>query len=386
MKKIFRAIAAPDSFKGSISAADAAYAIKKGMESENSDDVIFDVLTLPVADGGEGTLDALRGQYERRSANVTGPDGKKITAEYGVSADTALIEMASAAGLTLIPPEKRSAARTTTYGVGELIRTAYGEGCRNIMLTVGGSATNDCGCGMFSALGAVFYDKNGVPFVPVGATLGDISGIDPSKAREILENCEFTLATDVTNLLFGDEGATAVYAPQKNATNDELRIMESGMRHAADMLVLSGGKDVAEVSGAGAGGGIGAPLLAFGRAKVVSGIEAVLSVLDFDEKLDGCDLVITGEGRLDRQSLYGKAMAGVSAAAGKRGVPVAVVAGSVAEDVKTLPGGEISLIVALSEFEPDTEKSMKNAAALLERAGAYVARMISGENTILSLI
>ena len=385
MKRIFRAVAAPDSFKGSICAADAAYAIKKGMESVNSEDAMFEVLALPVADGGEGTLDALREQYEIRSASVTGPDGKKIIAEYGVSADTALIEMASAAGLTIIPRETRSAARTTTYGVGELIRHAYADGCRKIMLTVGGSATNDCGCGMFSALGAVFYDKNDVSFVPTGATLGNIARVDTCGARNILDDCEFTLATDVTNLLFGDEGATAVYAPQKNATEDELRVMERGMRHAAELFVLSGGQNVADVAGAGAGGGVGAPLLAFGRAKVLSGIEAVLSAIDFDKKLDGCDLVITGEGRLDRQSLYGKAVGGVCAAARKRGVPVAVVAGSVAEDVRALMGADISLIVALSDFEPDTEKSMKNAADLLERAGEKIAGGLSGKDTNLPI-
>ncbi len=361
-----RIVIAPDSFKGSISAKDAAEAISRGIVSVLPD---AEVLCFPVADGGEGTLEAITAPCDRYRLTVTGPEWKKVGAEWGSSGDCAVVEMAKAAGITYTG-EGRRAATATTFGVGELIRDVLAHGFRKIMLTAGGSATNDGGCGMFSALGAVFRDKEGNPFVPTGGTIGKIESIDLSGLDPALPECEITVAADITNPLLGKEGATYVYGPQKGATAEELAAMEAGMKKYARLLEAACGRDVANVPGCGAAGGLSAPLIAFCGAKIMRGIDTVLGMTGFRAALDGASAVITGEGKIDRQSLYGKAVSGVAGAAAKAGVPVDVISGTVGQDREELLTIGLRSIRTITDIEPDSRLAIENAAYYLEKLGA----------------
>ena len=366
MKKKLKIIIAPDSFKGSISARDAAVAIEQGLRM-GVDGRELEVIQLPIADGGEGTLDALVMPAEQVLCHVTGTDGKGVDAKYGQLGSMAVIEMASAAGLTLVKEEERCAADATTYGVGELILHALDRGFRTLMLTVGGSGTNDGGCGMLAALGAKFYDREQVAFLPTGGTLARITSIDLSSLDARLSECRFLIATDVKNPLCGEHGATRVYARQKGATDESLDAMEMGMRSYASLLKRLCGRDVAAIAGCGAGGGLAAPLLAFCNAEIRSGIESVLDALHFEDALHGADAVITGEGKIDRQSLYGKAISGVARAARAQGVPVVCFVGCVGDDREELKALGVSEIYALSDIAPSPAYSMQHADLLLER-------------------
>ncbi len=344
----------PDSFKGSISSYDACMAMEKGL---------FDceVIKIPIADGGEGTLDAVAKDIV--TLEVTGPDGQKIPARYGVSGDTAVIEMAEAAGLT--KTAKKCAGTATTYGVGELIKDALSRNISDILLTVGGSATNDGGCGMMSALGVKFLGKNG-EFVPTGFTLSDIEKIDISEADSQLFNTKISILTDVTNTMVGKNGATYVYGRQKGATDEQLEILERGMVHLADVIENTCGKDVRSIAGTGAGGGISSMLIAlFNNVRIVSGIEAILDTIDFDSRIKGADLIITGEGRLDMQSLQGKAISGVCRHAGK--IPVYCIAGCVDGDREYLKSLGLADIFALTDICDDTEYCISHAAQLITK-------------------
>ena len=345
----------PDSFKGSISASDAAEAIANGLKS-----IDCEVLCMPIADGGEGTLDALV-KGEKITVNVMGPYGKRIDAEYGILNGTAVIEMATAAGLTLQNADERSVKNATTYGVGELIKDALSKGVKKILLTVGGSGTNDGGCGMFCALGGKFFDKKGREFVPAGKTLCDIEKIDISDVDKRLFNCEITIATDVKNTLTGKDGATYVYARQKGATDDDLLLMEAGMCHYAEVV----GNGVASVKGAGAGGGLAVPLLAYCGAKICSGIDAVLKAVEFEKAIEDASAIITGEGKLDRQSLFGKTISGVVNIAKKKDIPVFCMVGCVGDDKEQLKSLGLCDIFALSDIAADPEYSMTHADELL---------------------
>lgn len=368
-------VIAPDSFKDSISARDAARAIADGIASVLGDSA--ELLCLPIAVGGEGTLDALTPPNARVDTRVSGPLGEIVNACYGRVGDTAVIEMASAAGLMLVDRAKRCAAKATTYGVGELIRRAWLDGYRHIMLTVGGSATNDGGCGMLAALGAVFTNREGKSFLPTGGRLSEIASIDLSGARELLATTRFTIATDVKNPLLGASGATAVYAPQKGASDAELSEMERGMAHYAALLSAMSGREVATLQGVGAGGGISAPLVAFADAELRSGIETVLAVNRFSEALRGADLVITGEGRIDRQSLWGKTISGVARAAGEQGIPVYCLVGCLGDPREELLAMGIADILEVRERARSTEDAMQNAAQYLTLMGAELARRLS---------
>ncbi len=368
-------IVAPDSFKGSVSAEKAALSIKCGL-LEGAKDKTLSVLTLPIADGGEGTLAAIVPEKDRRTLSVAGPDFKRLPAEYGYIGKTAVIEMATAAGLTILPPAQRSAARATTYGVGELIRQALLEGAEEILLTAGGSATNDGGCGMIAALGVRFLDKEGHEFIPTGGTLSLIADIDASGLFPPLKKARITVATDVKNPLIGENGATSIYARQKGATEKELREMEAGMRSLARLLADKSGRDVASMEGAGAGGGIPAPLLAFTEAHIQSGIGAVLSALSFEDALKGASLVITGEGKIDRQSLFGKAISGVAHAAGEKGIPVDCFVGCIGDDPEELRRLGVRELYAVADRASSPADSMRNAERYLyEMAKEYAEKL-----------
>ena len=355
-------VVAPDSFKGSISAKDVAACVEKGIKTVLPDCC---VITKPIADGGEGTLDAIVPADCRHTVQICGPLFERMSAQYGWIGDTAVIEMAAAAGLTLIDEKRRNAGNTTTHGVGSLIRDALQRGFRKIMLTVGGSATNDGGCGMLAALGAVFKDCYGDSFVPTGNTLDLIWDIDVSQLMPELSDCEIIIATDVKNPLIGELGATNVFAPQKGLVDGQQEFLEEGMEHYAEIVRLITGKDITMIEGVGAGGGIAAPLLAFTGATIRSGIDTVLDVIGFDAALEGVDAVITGEGRIDAQSLYGKAISGVAARVAAKNIPVICFAGCVDGDLDEIKRLGVKEIYTVMERAKSKEDSMQNAGEYL---------------------
>ncbi len=354
----------PDSFKGSLSAREAAEAIERGVHQF---DPTLKTRLLPIADGGEGTLDALTSPACRIRKAVCGTAGRPVPAEYGYIGDTAVIEMAAAAGLCLVPESERSAADSTTYGVGELITDALDHGYRKLLITVGGSGTNDGGSGMLEALGARFYGRDGEKMTGLcGRKLGALERIDISYLDRRIYDAEITFACDVTNPLLGETGATRVYGAQKGADTATLDRLERGMEHYADLLSQCG-RDVRSIPGCGAGGGMSAPLLTLCNCRIRSGIEAVLSALSYEEYLPGASLVITGEGKLDRQSAYGKAISGVTRAAAKHNIPVFAAVGVLGEGAEELREIGLSHMAAISDIAPSAEYSISHAAELLEK-------------------
>ena len=329
MKKI---IVISDSFKGSLSSGEiariAADCISRSFPGCR-------VLGLPVADGGEGTVDCFLEAVggERVTVPCTGPWGEPVQAAYGRIGDTAVIEMAAAAGLPMAG-DRLDPSRTTTYGVGQLILHAVQQGARHLVLGLGGSATNDGGCGAAAALGVRFYNAAGEAFVPVGATLPEIASIDCTEAAERLKGVAVEVMCDIDNPLCGDRGAAAVFGPQKGADAAMIRRLDQALGHMADIIEKDLGRSVRTLPGAGAAGGFGAGAAAFFGAELRPGIEVVLDLVRFDELLDGCDLVLTGEGRMDGQSLGGKVPIGVSRRAKARNVPVVAIVGVVGPGIE----------------------------------------------------
>jgi glycerate 2-kinase len=367
-----RVVVAPDKFEGSLTADQAARAIEAGLLRARPD---AQVVRLPVGDGGAGTLDALvAAGFERVAVPATGPTGQPVDAAIGVHHGTAFVEMAEASGLKRLPGGVRAPLEATTYGTGELIRAALDRGVDAVVLGIGGSATTDGGAGMAAALGVRLLDRAGAPIPPGGAALLRLAAIDATGLDPRLRGVRVTVASDVDNPLVGPEGAAAVYGPQKGAGPDDVLLLESALRRYARVLADDLGVDLAEVPGAGAAGGLGAGALAFLGAELKPGIDLVLDLLGFDRALDGADLVVTGEGKVDGQSLRGKAPFGVARAAAGRGVPVVAVGGVVEVAERELRAAGIEEAHALSELEPDRERSMAAAAPLLERLAERVGR------------
>lgn len=341
MKKI---IVAVDSFKGSMTSSEAGNAIKNGIRDIHPD---WNITVYPVADGGEGTLEALtyHQSVTKRTCTVTGPLGNPVEASYlwygRGSERTAVIEMAQAAGLPLVPAGKRNPLYTTTYGVGELIRDAIDQGCRKFIIGIGGSATNDAGIGMLQALGYYFYDKDGRDISFGAKKLAKITDIGLEDVLHDLSKCHFRIACDVKNPLVGEQGCSKVYGPQKGATVKDIEEMDRSMDRFADLVEQIAGCDRKGISpngdrntpGAGAAGGLGYAFLMFLDGVLQPGIDIVLDEIRLEEAIAQADLVITGEGRLDAQTLMGKTPAGVAGLAKKYGKPVIAVAGCFGEDV-----------------------------------------------------
>ena len=324
-----KCIVISDSFKGTLSSLEICGIAGKSISAFFPD---CEVVTIPVADGGEGTvacfLQALQAQPV--TVNVSGPYGEPVQAIYARSGDRAVVEMASAAGLPMVG-DRRDPSATTTYGVGQIIRHAVENGCSEILLGLGGSATNDGGCGCAAALGTRFYDRTGGSFVPVGKTLDRIARIDVSETGKLLERVKVTVMCDVENPLYGPSGAAHVFAPQKGADPDMVRQLD-GQLQALDAAILRDlGRSVAQLPGAGAAGGMGAGCIAFLNAELRSGIEAVLDTVDFDQRLEGADLVITGEGRIDSQSVHGKVISGIAKGTQPRHIPLVAIVGCIDE-------------------------------------------------------
>ena len=323
-----------DSFKGSISSAEAAEAVKEAIGSVLPTASVFSAL---LADGGEGTADALLCALggKKQKADVTGPLGDRITAEYVISHDnTAIIEMASASGLTLVPEDKRDPLYTTTYGVGELIKDAAYRGARKFIIGLGGSATNDGGAGMLSALGFRLLDASGEPIRRGAVGLSDLKKIDISGAIPELSECSFTVASDVKNPLCGELGASRVFGPQKGATPESIDAMDAWLDNFANLAEKTLGVSCACDEGAGAAGGLGFAFKAFLGAKQTAGIDLVISLSGLENEIANSDLVITGEGMLDGQSGMGKAPIGIARLAKKYGKPVIAFCGAVGKGVE----------------------------------------------------
>ncbi|MGY5268268.1 glycerate kinase family protein [Paraclostridium bifermentans] len=322
-----------DSLKGSLTSIEAANAIKKGILSvDNKSDVVI----MPLADGGEGTVEALvQGMNgEEKVISVTGPINEKVNATYGIlkETNTAIIEMAQASGLPLVPGELRNPLNTTTYGVGEIIKEAIEKGCRNFIVGIGGSATNDCGVGMLQALGFEFYDENDNLVELGGKVLNQIKRIKTDNKLKELDECNFKIACDVNNPLYGENGAAYIYGPQKGATKEIVKELDKGLKNFAEVVKKDLGKDIAHIEGAGAAGGLGFGFLGFLNSKLESGIKIILDEIKLEEVVKDAGIVITGEGRLDNQTAMGKAPIGVAKLAKKHGAKVIAIAGCTTPD------------------------------------------------------
>ena len=324
-----KCVVVSDSFKGTVSSREICEIAQRVIPRHFP---ACEVVCIPVADGGEGTVDCFIQAMgaQRVEVTVTNALGEKSAAAYARIGELAIIEMAAAAGLPQVGA-LRCPGTATTYGVGELIAHAVDSGCRKILLGLGGSATNDGGCGCAAALGVRFYDAAGQSFVPVGDTLGRIARIDTAKADELLRSVEITVMCDVTNPLYGPTGAAYVFAPQKGADAEKVKSLDAGLRHFGDVIRSQYGVDVSAMPGAGAAGGMGAGCVALLGGMIQSGIDAVLDVTGFDRQLEGADLVITGEGRIDSQSADGKVVSGVARRTRAKGVPLIAIAGGIAD-------------------------------------------------------
>lgn len=364
-----RVLIAADKFKGSLTAVEVAERLGAGLRRAAPGLVVESV---PVADGGDGTVDAaVAAGFERRLVEVTGPLGEPVTAAYALREGTAVVEMAEASGLRHLPPGVFAPLTATTRGTGELLRAVLDAGARSIVLGVGGSATNDGGAGMLVALGALLLDDRGEPVGPGGAALAglasaDLSGLDPRLAAT-----EVVLASDVDNPLLGPKGAAAVYGPQKGATQEDVATLDAALARYAEVL---GAGAAAESPGAGAAGGVGFGALVGLGASFRPGVQVLLDMLGFAEALERADLVITGEGSLDEQTLHGKAPAGVAAAARARDVDVVAVCGRLTLSGPALGAAGIRRAYALTDLEPDPARCMAEAGPLLERLAGDIAR------------
>ncbi|MFI6560242.1 glycerate kinase [Streptomyces sp. NPDC050534] len=365
---------AADKFKGSLTAVQVAERVTAGLRRVVPD---LPVEALPVADGGDGTVDAaVAAGFERREVRVAGPLGDEVTAAFALRGGTAVVEMAEASGLQRLPAGVFAPLTASTYGSGELLRAALDAGARTIVFGVGGSATTDGGAGMLSALGARFLDADGEPVPPGGGGLSELASADLSALDPRLGSVELVLASDVDNPLTGPKGAPAVYGPQKGASPDDVESLDSALAHYAKVLEQAAGVKAAEFAaspGAGAAGGIGFGALLLG-ARFRPGIEVMLEVLGFAPALEWADLVITGEGSLDEQTLHGKAPAGVAAAARAADKEVIAVCGRVVLPPEALGRAGIRRAYPLTELEPDVAKCIAEAGPILERVAEHIGR------------
>ncbi len=372
-------IIAPDSFKGSLTAREACIAMEKGVRRVLP---TAEIINLPMADGGEGTVDALvsstKGQLIQQCVND--PLGNPVNATYGVLGDgvTAVIEMAAASGLPLVPPEKRNPLNTTTYGTGELIRAAFNQGCRKFIIGIGGSATNDCGTGMAQALGVQFFDNSGrrIEQQMTGGWLARVDKIDLSGLIPGIRESDFIVACDVDNPLLGPRGCAAVYSPQKGATPEIVAQLEQNMTGFIEILERTVGFSVRNSAGAGAAGGLGAGLMAFLKAKLTSGIKIVLTASHFAEKIHGADLILTGEGKIDFQTAFGKTLSGIAAEAKKQALPVIAIGGSVDLNIENLHEIGITSFFSICNQPMDLSMAMREGGKLLEVTSERVLRAI----------
>ena len=374
MKTLKKVVIAPDSFKESLSAMAVAEAIERGFRQIYPQ---VQYVKLPMADGGEGTVDSMEaatgGEIVR--VEVTGPLGQPVSAFYGLlgEGETAVIEMAAASGLHLAPKGQRDPRITTSYGTGELILAALERGVKTIILGIGGSATNDGGAGMMQALGARLLDDQQQPLPPGGAALARLAQIDLSAVDPRLQQVSVTAACDVDNPLCGPHGASAVFGPQKGATPEMVTQLDAALSHFGSLLQQATGREVLNAPGAGAAGGMGAALLGMLNARLRPGIEIVIETLRLEEALRDADLVITGEGRLDSQSIHGKTPIGVARVAKRHGLPVIGIAGSLSKDYQVVHQHGIDAAFSVLDRVVTLEEALTDAADNLEVTARNVA-------------
>ncbi|MBB1607482.1 MULTISPECIES: glycerate kinase [unclassified Pseudomonas] len=370
-------VIAPDSFKESLSAPEVAAAIARGWSRARPLD---EILLRPMADGGEGTVDAVLAATggERRECAVRGPLGASVQAHWGwLEEGAAVIEMAAASGLHWVAPQQRDATRTTSYGTGELIRAALDAGARKIILGLGGSATNDGGMGLLQALGVRFLDERGEPLGDGGAALAGLHAIDLAGLDPRLAGVEVEVAADVNNPLCGEHGASAVFGPQKGASPEQVRQLDAALARYAEVAARTLGQDHSLFPGVGAAGGLGFAARAFLRARFRPGVELVAEVSGLAEALQGADLAITGEGRLDEQSLHGKTPIGVARLAREAGVPLIALAGSLGKGYGRLHEAGIAAAFSLVPGPISLAEAMAGAAGELEARAEELARLWS---------
>ncbi|HEX9060222.1 MAG TPA: glycerate kinase [Clostridia bacterium] len=377
-----RVLIASDSFKGSLGSLEVADMIEKGIRNVYSDAYVDKVA---VADGGEGTVSAfahnLGGEYIY--TDVKGPLGETVRARYGIiHGNIAVIEMAEASGLCLVPEGKRNPLLTSTYGTGELIIDALSKGCRDIIIGIGGSATNDGGAGMAAALGVKFLDRDGNSFLPTGGSLGSVYSIDMDGISPDISNARITAACDVDIPLCGPRGASRVFAPQKGANLEMVETLDKNLQNYASVIKKELRIDIAETPGAGAAGGLGAGLMVFCGALFKNGIDLLLDTVNIDEKIRLCDIVITGEGRIDRQTAMGKAPCGIAKKAKMHGKPVFAIAGQIGDGVKMVYEKGIDSVISIVSRPMSLNEALQSSPELIEDAAERLFRVIHAMNAL----
>jgi glycerate 2-kinase len=368
-------IIAPNAFKDCMSSYDAALSIEKGVLQAFPH---AETIKIPVADGGDGLLESLYIPLggKKRVKTVVSPTFKKVNSEYCYFPiqNFALIEMAKASGLALLSQPERNACTTTSFGTGELVKDALLNGTNHILLGIGGSATNDAGIGILSALGFIFLDINGNELAPIGQNLIKIIKIDSTNKLPSLSEANIELVCDVDNPLYGHKGAAYVYAPQKGASLKEVENLDSGLKHFAKIVQKETGKDISKIPGGGAAGGIGAGLYGLLNAKLRPGIDIVLEIVEYEKKILGADLVITAEGQIDHQTAFGKAPAGVAKLAKKQNIPCIAIAGSIGKNISNLHDIGINSIFSLCPGPINLEKAITNGKEYLSNISEQIVR------------
>lgn len=370
-----RVVIAPDSFKGSITSFDAANAIKIGFEKEN----INDCICIPMADGGEGTVEAMIAATDGKLIRTiaTGPMGHMVDSFYGILGDneTAVIEMAAASGLPLVAKDKRNPLVSSTYGTGELMLDAISRGCKKLIIGIGGSATNDGGTGMARALGVRFFDKVSKELPQGGSALKDLSRIDMSLFDKRLFDVDIRVACDVTNPLCGKTGASYIYAPQKGASPEMVKALDDALLNFASIVKHDIQKDILELPGSGAAGGLGGGLFAFANAKLQKGIDIITDITNIEDYIKDADLVITGEGQTDHQTAYGKVPSGIAKIAKKYSKPLICVSGSLGDGYEKLYDIGITACLSICDRPMDLSYAIENAEELLTNISRSIARI-----------
>lgn len=376
-----KVVAAVDSFKGSVSSVQAGNAVKEAVLSVCPD---AEVIVMPLADGGEGTVETLVYGMggDMIKTEVMGPMGEAHTAAYGIVDGTAVMEMAEASGLTLVAPEKRNPLYVTTYGVGDMIKDALKRGCRDFIIGIGGSATNDGGVGMLKSLGFIFSDKDGNEIKNGGKYLSDIVSVNADGALAELKECRFSIACDVDNPLCGVRGASHIYGPQKGASAEDVVFLDKSLENFARVTSEKFGSDYSDDAGSGAAGGLGFAFRAYLNAELRPGVEIILDKIGMKEALNGADYLVTGEGRIDSQTAMGKAPAGAAAEAKKAGAVVIGIGGSVSDDAYLCNDKGIDAIFCVTDRAMTLEEAMNTETTVknIKKTVSQIFRLIKIKN------
>lgn len=369
-----KAVLIPDSFKGTLSSIEICTIISDKIYKHFPH---CHVVSIPVADGGEGSVDCFLSALDNEKIveTVSSPYFEDMESFYGLIDDTAVIEMAACAGLPLVE-DRKNPSLTTTYGVGQLIMSAAKKGCKKIIVGLGGSSTNDGGCGAAAAVGVKFYDKKGNEFIPIGKTLIDIDRIDLSHKAKELDNIEIITMCDIDNPMYGPTGAAYIFGPQKGADEKMILELDKGLKNLCDVIERETGKDLKDVPGSGAAGAMGAGMIAFFNSVLQMGIETVLDTVKFDEIIEDADMIFTGEGRIDSQSLRGKVVIGVGKRAKNKNIPVTVIAGGAANNIDDAYDMGVTSIFTINRLPEDFEISRHKSKENLEATIDNILRLI----------